>query len=43
METGKVFRLMELFNIKIESKTDSIVTAKFPANPMKTYEKSKSN
>ena len=29
MEPEKVFRLMELFNIKIEGKTDSSVTAKF--------------
>ena len=29
MEPEKVFRLMELFNIKIEGKTDNSVTAKF--------------
>jgi glutamyl-tRNA synthetase len=29
MESEKIFRLMELFNVRIESKSDDSVTAKF--------------
>ena len=41
MEPEKVFRLMELFNIKIESKTDSSVTAKFASESYEDVRKIK--
>ena len=41
MEPEKVFRLMELFNIKIESKTDNSVTAKFASESYEDVRKIK--
>ena len=41
MEPEKVFRLMELFNIKIESKTDGSVTAKFASESYEDVRKIK--
>jgi glutamyl-tRNA synthetase len=41
MEPEKVFRLMELFNIKIEGKTDNSVTAKFASESYEDVRKIK--
>jgi glutamyl-tRNA synthetase len=41
MEPEKTFRLMELFNVKIESKTDSSVTAKFASESYEDVRKIK--
>ena len=41
MEPEKVFRLMELFNVKIESKNDSFVTAKFASESYEDVRKIK--
>jgi glutamyl-tRNA synthetase len=41
MEPEKVFRLMELFNVKIESKKDSSVTAKFTSESYEDVRKIK--
>jgi glutamyl-tRNA synthetase len=41
MEPGKVFRLMELFNIKVESKSDNSVTAKFASESYEDVRKIK--
>lgn len=41
MEPEKVFRLMELFNVKIESKTDNSVTAKFASESYEDVRKIK--
>ncbi len=41
MEPEKVFRLMELFNIKIESKKDNFVTAKFASESYEDVRKIK--
>ncbi len=41
MEPEKVFRLMELFNVKIESKTDGSVTAKFASEAYEDVRKIK--
>jgi glutamyl-tRNA synthetase len=40
-EPEKVFRLMELFNIEIESKTDSLVTAKFASESYEDVRKNR--
>jgi glutamyl-tRNA synthetase len=40
-EPEKIFRLMELFNIKIENKTDSLVTAKFASESYEDVRKIK--
>jgi glutamyl-tRNA synthetase len=41
MEPQKMFRLMELFNVKIESKTDNSVTAKFASESYEDVRKIK--
>ena len=41
MESGKIIRLMELFNIKIEGKTDNSVTAKFASESYEDVRKIK--
>jgi glutamyl-tRNA synthetase len=41
MEPEKVFRLMELFNVKIESKNDSFVSAKFASESYEDVRKIK--
>jgi len=41
MEPEKTFRLMELFNVKIETKTDNIVTAKFASESYEDVRKIK--
>ncbi len=41
MEPEKVFRLMELFNVKIETKNDSFVTAKFASESYEDVRKIK--
>ena len=41
MEPEKIFRLMELFNVKIESKTDNSVTAKFASESYEDVRKIK--
>jgi glutamyl-tRNA synthetase len=41
MEPGKVFRLMELFNVKIEGKTDGSVTAAFASESYEDVRKIK--
>jgi glutamyl-tRNA synthetase len=41
MEPEKVFRLMDLFNVKIESKTDNSVTAKFASESYEDVRKIK--
>ena len=41
MEPEKVVRLMELFNVKIESKTDNSVTAKFASESYEDVRKIK--
>ena len=41
MEPEKIFRLMELFNVKIEGKTDSLVTAKFASESYEDVRKIK--
>ncbi len=41
MEPEKIFRLMELFNVKIENKTDNSVTAKFASESYEDVRKIK--
>jgi glutamyl-tRNA synthetase len=41
MENGKIIRLMELFNVKIESKTDNSVTATFASESYEEVRKIK--
>ncbi len=41
MEPEKIFRLMELFNVKIETKTDNAVTAKFASESYEDVRKIK--
>ena len=41
MEPEKIFRLMELFNVKIESKNDNSVTAKFASESYEDVRKIK--
>jgi glutamyl-tRNA synthetase len=41
MEPEKIFRLMEVFNVKIEIKTDSSVTAKFTSESYEDVRKIK--
>ncbi len=42
MEPEKIFRLMELFNVKIEGKTENSVTAKFASESYEDVQKNQS-